>query len=134
MTTTHTTNEHTYGLAGYRWYPWLQTTAYYSLLYPNIHERSRRDHHQHDAAVSARFDITPHWIVKVEGHFLVGTAALSSDLNNGMLASDLVNHWWLAAAKTTVYFSCAGSLPSFCSPPPRPSRCDRPRSQSRRSR
>jgi hypothetical protein len=51
-----------------------------------------------------RFDITPHWILKLEGHFLRGTAALSSDLNGGRPLADLVNQWWLLAAKTTVYF------------------------------
>jgi hypothetical protein len=103
-TVAHTTAEHMYGLAGYRWRPWLQTTAYYSLLYPDVHQRSGKIHHQYDAAGSVRFDITPHWILKFEAHFVRGTAALSPDLNDGKARSDLVNQWWLVAAKTTVYF------------------------------
>lgn len=103
-TTVHTTAEHLYGLVGYRWRSWLQTTAYYSLLYPDVEHRSGQVHHQYDAAGSARFDLSPHWIVKLEGHFLRGTAALSSDLNDNKPLSDLANQWWLLAAKTTVYF------------------------------
>lgn len=103
-TTIHRTAEQMYGLAGYRWRPWLQTTAYYSLLYPDVDHRSGQVNHQYDAAGAARFDITPHWIFKLEGHFLRGTAALSSDLNGGKPLAELVNQWWLVAAKTTVYF------------------------------
>jgi hypothetical protein len=102
--TTRRTAEHMYGLAGYRWRSWLQTTAYYSLLYPDVDRRSGQANHQYDAAASARFDITPHWIFKLEGHFLRGTAGLSSDLNGGRPLADLANQWWLVAAKTTVYF------------------------------
>jgi hypothetical protein len=103
-TSVHTTSERMYGLAGYRWRPWLQTTAYFSLLYPDVDQRSGQAHHQYDTAASVRFDITPHWILKLEGHFLRGTAALSPDLNGGTPQANLVNQWWLAAAKTTVYF------------------------------
>jgi hypothetical protein len=102
--TTRTTSEQGYGLASYHWRPWFETTTYYSLLYPNVADRSGRENHQHDAAVSFRFDLTPHWLVKLEGHFMRGTAALSSDLNGDQPLSDLVNQWWLLAAKTTVYF------------------------------
>jgi hypothetical protein len=104
MASTHTTGEAAYVLAGYRWRPWLQTTAYYSLLHPDVHQRSGREHHQYDAAGSVRFDLSSHWIVKLEAHFLQGTAALSSQLNDNKPLSELVNRWWLVAAKTTVYF------------------------------
>lgn len=93
-----------YGMASYHWRPWLQTTAYYSLSYPNVDNRSGRANHQHDAALDLRFDITSHWLVKLEGHAMRGTAALSSDLNYGIAPADLVNVWYLLAAKTTVYF------------------------------
>ena len=103
-TTTHTTAEQAYGLAGYRWRPWLQTTAYYSLYHPDVRQRSGREHHHYDAAAAVRFDVSPHWIVKLETHFVQGTAALSPQLNDGKPLSALTNHWWLLAAKTTVYF------------------------------
>lgn len=97
-------SEELYGMASYHWRPWLQTTTYYSLMYPNIDNRSGRENHQHDAAFSFRFDITPHWLVKLEAHAMRGTAALSADLNDGVMPADLVNVWYLLAAKTTVYF------------------------------
>jgi hypothetical protein len=102
--TTHATAEHGYGLAGYRWRPWLQSTFYFSLLYPDVRQRSGRDHHQYDAAGAVRFDLSPHWILKFEAHLLQGTAALSSQLNDNQPLSGLVDQWWLVAAKTTVYF------------------------------
>ncbi len=98
------TAEHMYGMASYHAKPWLQTTLYYSLLYPDIDERSGPANHQHDAALCLRFDITSHWLFKLEGHFMRGTAALSSELNGNQPLADLVNQWWLLAAKTTVYF------------------------------
>lgn len=98
------TAEHGYGLAGYRWRPWLQSTVYGSVLHPDVRQRSGREHHQYDAAAAVRFDVSPHWIVKLEAHYLRGTAALSSELNGDRPLSALVDQWWLAAAKTTVYF------------------------------
>jgi hypothetical protein len=100
----HTTSEQMYALAGYRWNPWLETTAYYSLLFPNVDDRSGAANHQHDAAICARFDITPHWLVKVEAHFEKGTAALSPALNGNLPLNMLTDQWGLFAAKTTVYF------------------------------
>jgi hypothetical protein len=93
-----------YGLAGYRWRPWLQQTLYYSLTYPDLRQTSGRDHHQHDAAISFRFDVGPHWLMKLEGHFLRGTAALDPTLNDNTPRDQLQNQWWLLTAKTTVYF------------------------------
>jgi hypothetical protein len=103
-TAMHATSERAYALAGYRWRPWLQTTAYYSVLHPDVRRRSGRERHQYDAAGTVRFDVSPHWIIKLEAHLLQGTAALSSALNDNKPLTDLVNQWWLVAAKTTVYF------------------------------
>jgi hypothetical protein len=93
-----------YGLAGYRVNPWLQLAGYYSIYYPNTDVREGRESRQYDGALTMRFDITPHWIVKLEGHDMRGTAALSPQLNANVPTSQLVNRWWLAVAKTTVYF------------------------------
>jgi hypothetical protein len=98
------TSEHGYALAGYRWRPWLMTTLYYSLMYPHVGDHNGVANQQHDAALSFRFDITAHWIVKLEAHFMRGTAALDSTLNNNVPLSDLTNQWVLFAAKTTAYF------------------------------
>src|SRR5678816_1112505 len=91
QTVTHTTTEHGYGMAGYRWRPWLQSTLYFSVLYPDVRQRAGQEHHQYDTAGAVRFDLSPHWILKLEGHFLRGTAALSSELNNNRPLSALVN-------------------------------------------
>ena len=97
--------EHGYGLAGYRWRPWFQTTLYYSLMYPTeVAHRSGQANQQHDAAVSVRFDITSHWLVKLEAHYLRGTAGLDSSLNNNVPLAILTNEWGLLAAKMTAYF------------------------------
>jgi hypothetical protein len=103
MTST-TTSQQLYGLASYHWTPTWQTTAYYSLLYRDVDHHSAQADHQHDAALSLRIDLSPHWLFKLEGHLMRGTAALTSQLNDGRALSELTNQWWLFAAKTTVYF------------------------------
>jgi hypothetical protein len=96
-----TTSEFGYLMATYRLTSWLQPAAYYSLHYPNKDKREGPAGRQHDAALSLRFDITPNWILKLEGHHMRGTASLQSTLND---PTSLVNRWYLLAAKTTVYF------------------------------
>ena len=96
--------EHGYAMAGYRWTPWLQTTLYYSLAYPDVGRRSGQENQQHDAAMSFRIDITPHWLLKLEVHYLRGTAGLDSSINDNLPLSELTNQWALFAAKTTAYF------------------------------
>jgi hypothetical protein len=54
--------------------------------------------------VTTRFDITPNWLLKIEGHHLRGTAALSPTLNDNIPRDQLVNDWWMLVAKTTAYF------------------------------
>ncbi len=95
------TTEHGYVMATYRLASWIQPAAYYSLYYPNIEQRGGRNGRQHDAAVTLRFDITPNWILKLEGHSMRGTASVQATLND---PSSLANRWYLLAAKTTVYF------------------------------
>jgi hypothetical protein len=96
--------EHGYALAGYRWNPWFQSTLYYSLMYPEVGHRSGQQNQQHDAAASFRFDISPHWLVKLEAHYMRGTAALGPTLNDNQPLSALTNQWVLFVAKTTAYF------------------------------
>lgn len=93
-----------YAMASYRWSRWLQTTMYYSLEYPNIENRIGRESHTYDGAFALRFDITPHWLLKLEGHAMRGTSALTADLNDDIAPSGLANKWYLFAAKTTVAF------------------------------
>jgi hypothetical protein len=99
-----TFSERGYALASYRVNSWLQTGAYYSLLFPNVSRRGTLAGRQHDAALTLRFDINPFWLVKVEGHYMHGMAGLSSSLNGNQPLSSLHPDWALFALKTTAFF------------------------------
>jgi len=98
-------SERGYVMATYRLMPWLQPGAYYALLFPNIDNREGRENQQHDAALTLRFDINPHWLVKLEGHYMVGTAGLVNPLRiNPVDISMADKHWAALFVKTTAYF------------------------------
>jgi hypothetical protein len=97
-------SERAYVMASYRVAPWLVPGAYYSLYYKDISDRRGRDAYQHDVAVTVRYDINQHWLVKVEGHYMNGTAALSSALNDGTPNAELAKEWGLFLVKTTAHF------------------------------
>lgn len=99
-----TVSERFYLLSAYRISDLLQAGLYYSGLFPDVSDRSGRESYQHDLAATVRFDLTPNWLLKIEGHFLRGTAALSPALNDGIPRSDLTMNWGLLLAKTTVFF------------------------------
>jgi hypothetical protein len=94
-------SERGYVMAAYRVNSWLQPGLYYSMLYPNVADRSA---FQHDFAATVRFDINPHWLVKLEGHYMRGTAALSSALNDNTPTSALSPSWAVFMVKTTASF------------------------------
>lgn len=96
-------SERAYALAAYRANAWLQAAMYYSVLYPDVDDRSGRDAQQHDVALTLRFDVNLNWLVKLEAHYMHGTAALSSSLNDEP-ASELAPDWGVLLAKTTAYF------------------------------
>ena len=98
------TSERAYALVSYRLSPWLQPGAYYSIYYPDVADRSGRDAVQHDAAAAVRFDISTHWILKVEGHLLRGTADVDPTLNEGRPGAALATPWSLFLVKGTAYF------------------------------
>jgi hypothetical protein len=87
--------------------------SYYSLFFPNLNpnlkpelrDRSLRQNYQHDVAGTLRFDITSNWLVKLEGHYMKGTAALSGSaaLNDRPIAN-LSSRWAVFLIKTTAYF------------------------------
>jgi hypothetical protein len=99
-----TVSERGYGMIAYRFSSWLKPSAYYSILYPDTEDRSGRASEQHDAALTARFDLNLFWILKLEGHFMRGTAALSESLNDGRTREELTRNWLVLLAKTTAYF------------------------------
>ncbi|HEX3769563.1 MAG TPA: hypothetical protein VHV30_01805 [Polyangiaceae bacterium] len=97
--------ERAYVMATYRAASWFQPGVYYALFFPNVHDRSGRANQQHDVAATLRFDITPHWLVKLEGHYMNGTAGLVSPVDvDGPDVSNLPDQWAAFFAKTTGYF------------------------------
>lgn len=99
-----TTSQRAYALATYRLKPWLQVGAYYSIFFPNVDKRGGRETRQNDAALTLRFDVNPWWLIKVEGHYMRGTAGLDPTLNDNNPLTALTNNWALLAVKTTAYF------------------------------
>ncbi len=99
-----TTSEGGYAMVTYRVAPWFVPGSYYSLLFPDVHNRDGRANVQHDVALTLRFDINVHWLVKLEGHFMSGTAGLANPLRVGPLPSSADPNWGAFFAKTTAYF------------------------------
>ena len=93
-----------YGSASYRVLPWLSPGAYFSVQLPEACGRTGSETRQYDAAATLRFDLTEHWLFKVEGHFMSGTAQLDRTLNGNTPTSDLTSEWGLLLLKTTAYF------------------------------
>jgi hypothetical protein len=97
-------SERGYVMTSYRLTNWLHPGAYYSVLYPNVDDRSGKEAMQHDIAGTFRFDINRNWLVKVEGHFMSGTAGLSAQLNDNKPPSLLERNWAAFLLKTTAHF------------------------------
>ena len=97
-------SERLYGLAAYRVKAWLQPGVYYSLYFPNVDARSGRAGKQHDTAATLRFDINHHWLVKLEGHYMNGTAGLTAAMNGNTPIANLPENWFVFLLKTTAYF------------------------------
>src|SRR5712664_110700 len=76
-----TTSARAYLSGSYRANQWLQAGAYYSRFVPNVDQRTWPEGLQHDFALTLRFDVNAYWLIKAEGHYLRGTAGLSTSLN-----------------------------------------------------
>jgi len=97
-------SERFYGMLAYRVKPWLHPGLYYSGYYTDVQNRSGRANMQHDAAATLRFDINEYWLLKLEGHFMYGTAALDPTLNHDRPLTDLQKTWGVLLVKTTAHF------------------------------
>jgi hypothetical protein len=99
-------SERFYLLASYLLTDWLHAGAYYSVYFPDASKRegNGRAGSQQDVALTLRFDINPYWLVKVEGHYIRGTAALDTNINDHRPLSQLERDWLLFLLKTTLYF------------------------------
>ncbi len=98
------TSERGYVMVAYRITPWFRPSLYYALIFPDVKDRKGREAQRHDVAGTLRFDINDHWLVKLEGHFLSGTAELRPQLNDGTPTTEMKRNWSLFAVKTTAYF------------------------------
>ncbi len=87
-----------YGLAAYRIKSWLQPAVYYSVYYPHIDTRDGAPNFQNDLSGTLRFDINNYWLVKLEAHYMRGTAILGAEAMTGR------ENWGLFLLKTTAYF------------------------------
>ena len=90
-----------YGGAAYRLNKWLEVGGYYTEFYTDAPTTAAADGSQKDAALSLRFDPKPWWVLKVEGHYIRGTALLDDDANNPVRND---NGWFMLAVKTTFSF------------------------------
>jgi hypothetical protein len=101
----HTVNERYYAMASYRMSSWFTPGVYYSALFDNVENRHQRGGFQHDVAFTTRYDFNAHWLLKLEGHVIHGTAALDNRaLNDGVERAQLTPTWGLFLIKTTAYF------------------------------
>jgi hypothetical protein len=98
------TSERGYLMASYRVAKWLQPSMYYALEFPNVADRSGGPNVQHDVATTLRFDINSHWLVKLEGHYMAGTAEVDASINGNAPLGSLAQSWEVFLAKTTAYF------------------------------
>jgi hypothetical protein len=99
------TSESGYVMLARRLRRWLQPGVYASVSFPDVdHRADRRDQMQLDGALSVRFDINPHWLFKLEGHAMRGTAAVQPALNGNVGRDLLTKDWVVILAKTTAYF------------------------------
>jgi hypothetical protein len=100
-----------YVMGSYQLTRWLTPGLYYSVLFPNIktplpagREIHSRSYYQHDVALSFRCDLTPNWLVKLEGHYMHGTGGLTTALNESRPLDSLAKNWGVLMVKTTGYF------------------------------
>ena len=92
-------------MVSYRFSSWFAPAVYYSLLrFIDSPVRTGAAAFQHDVSGTMRFDINPYWLVKLEGHFMAGTAGLNPTLNGNASLSSLDRYWGAFFVKTTGYF------------------------------
>lgn len=98
----YSVSERAYLMASWRVTAWFSPGVYGSIYYPDVGDRSANG--QNDVAATLRFDINPWWLVKLEGHYMNGTAGLNSALNGGIPLTDLKPDWGVFLVKTTAHF------------------------------
>jgi hypothetical protein len=84
--------------------PWFQPALYYSLKFNDVNVRDGLENKQHDVSLTLRFDINRFWLVKLEGHYMAGTAGLVNPLRFGPPPANPERHWGVFLIKTTASF------------------------------
>jgi len=111
-------SERFYFMAAYHVAPWFTPGVYYSVLFPNAADRAGKNPprtspngaplahgaYLHDLALTFRYDLNAFWLLKLEGHYMHGTAGLSPELNGGQPLSSMIEDWGVFLLKTTAYF------------------------------
>lgn len=97
-------SEKFYAMATYRLAPAFEAGAYYSVLNIDVDDMpipyaQPSDAFQRDLAATLRFDVNDHWLWKLEGHFMDGTASLPIEFN-----THPDRRWGLFLLRTTVTF------------------------------
>jgi hypothetical protein len=113
MPTIRSTNIGQYTQAAYRFAPWCQLSGYYSVYYTDKDDKDgrileMRGQPRHrawskDLALTVRFDINTHWLIKIEAHVLDGTGGAlvePMDQPDGRLERD----WTMFLARATFHF------------------------------
>ena len=85
--------------ASYRFNKWLEVGSYYSEAYEE--SSNPANEYQRDLALAFRFDIKPWWLLKLEAHYLQGTALVTGKTLNPIHTED---PWFMLAAKMTFTF------------------------------
>jgi hypothetical protein len=101
---TEQTREGYYLMASYHVASWFTPGLYYSVMFPDVKDRHGREAYQRDLAISFRWDLTQHWLLKFESHYMSGTAGLNPALNDNKDRSELDPEWGAFFLKTTAYF------------------------------
>lgn len=100
-TATDRTEQAWYVSAAYRFNKWFEAGTYYTEYYVSPNTGADSDASQKDVALSLRFDPKDWWVLKLEGHFIRGTALLQDNEANPNRNND---GWFMLAAKTTFSF------------------------------
>ncbi len=98
-----------YASASYRVSDLLELGTYYSDYSINWHDRDDDNPrtYQKDICLTARFDVTPGWTLKAEGHFINGIADLGRDAQADLMTTpndEIEDSWNMFTVKTTYSF------------------------------
>lgn len=113
-----------YGSMAYRFTDWFEMGAYYAEYYRDKDDKNGKkavaeglvsagqEHNRwlKDSCLSFRFDITPNWILKLESHYMDGSALMFHGDGNTIIDSDgnvqlnYEPYWMLYAAKVSFSF------------------------------